>query len=85
MYWNSCDPGSECLESYVSEQSITSNVVVTCIDAFLPTVNQPTVINFSAFIHRSEAEEWQKCDIYLFEYSPELNLIETLRRFMKYE
>jgi DDE superfamily endonuclease len=32
------------LQSYVSTQSITSEVVIACMDAFSPTVNKRTVI-----------------------------------------
>ena len=32
------------LESYVSERSVTSDVVAACIEAFFPAVEQPTVI-----------------------------------------
>lgn len=32
------------IETYVSAQSINSDVVIACIDAFFPTVDKPTVI-----------------------------------------
>jgi hypothetical protein len=82
------------LETYVSSQSITSDVVIACIDAFFPTVDKPTVIvTDQASIHTSDAildklEEWEQRHITIFElpsYSPELNLIEILWRFIKYE
>jgi transposase len=82
------------LEAYVSTQSITSEVVIACIDTFFPQVNQRTVIVMDqASIHTSDAirdklEEWQQRNIEIFElpsYSPELNLIEILWRFIKYE
>ena len=82
------------LESYVSEQSITSEVVIACIDAFLPAVDKPTVIVMDkAPIHTSQAmrakcEERKQHGVHIFElpsYSPELNLIEILWRFMKYQ
>jgi hypothetical protein len=82
------------LEAYVSTQSITSDVVIACIDTFFPQVSKPTVIVMDkASIHTSEAigdklEEWKQRNIEIFElpsYSPELNLIEILWRFMKYE
>ena len=82
------------LETYVSEQSINSDVIVACIDAFFPTVDKPTVIVMDrASIHTSDAildkiEEWLERGITIFElppYSPELNLIEILWRFIKYE
>ncbi|MEO1148824.1 MAG: IS630 family transposase [Cyanobacteria bacterium J06638_22] len=82
------------VESYVSEQSITSDVVIACIDALLPPVDVPVVIVMdNASIHcshaiRDQLKGWQEQDIYIFElptYSPELNRIEILWRFMKYE
>ena len=82
------------LEAYVSEQSINSDVVVACIDTFFSTVDKPTVIVVDqSSIHTSNAildkiEEWLERKITIFElpsYSPQLNLIEILWRFMKYE
>lgn len=82
------------LETYISSQSINSDVVIACIDAFFPTVDKPTVIvTDQASIHTSDAivdklEEWKQRNLTLFElpsYSPELNLIEILWRFIKYE
>ena len=44
------------LHSYVSTQSITSEVVIACIDAFFRTVNKRTVIVVDqASIHTSGA------------------------------
>lgn len=82
------------LQSYVSTQSITSEVVIACIDAFFPKVNKRTVIVVDqASIHTSDAvydkiDEWQQRNIEIFQlpsYSPQLNLIELLWRFIKYE
>ena len=82
------------LETYISSQSINSDVVIACIDAFFLTVDKPTVIVVDqASIHKSDAifdkiEEWVERGITIFElpsYSPELNLIEILWRFIKYE
>lgn len=82
------------LEAYVSTESINSDVIIACIDAFFPVVVIPTVIVVDrASIHTSGAifdrlEEWKERGLTIFElpaYSPELNLIEILWRFMKYE
>jgi hypothetical protein len=60
------------LESYVSEQSITSDVVVACIETFFPKVNKPTVIVIDqASIHTGQMvwqmrDEWAQRDLYLF-------------------
>jgi transposase len=68
--------------------------VIACIDAFFPAVKKRTVIVVDqASIHTSDAvqdklEEWQQRQIEIFQlpsYSPELNLIEILWRFIKYE
>ncbi len=81
-------------EAYVSEKSITGDVVAACIDTFFPTVDKPVVIvTDQASIHTGNAifeklEEWQERKITIFElptYSPHLNLIEILWRFIKYE
>jgi transposase len=77
-----------------SFKSINSDVIIACIDAFFPTVDKPTVIVMDqASIHTSNAifdkiEEWKERNIIIFElpsYSPELNLIKILWRFMKYQ
>ena len=82
------------LETYVSTQSINSDVIVACINTFFPVVDLPTVIVVDrASIHTSAAmfehlEEWKERGITIFElpaYSPELNLIEILWRFIKYQ
>jgi transposase len=82
------------LETYVSLQSINSDVVIACIDAFFPVVDKPTVIVVDqSSIHTSDAilekrEEWRERNLSIFElpsYPPELNLIEILWRFIKYE
>ncbi len=72
------------LETYISSQSINSDVVIACIDTFFPKVDKPTVIvTDQASIHTSDAifekiEEWKEHNITIFElptYSPHLNLI----------
>lgn len=82
------------LETYVSTQSINSDVIVACIDTFFSVIDLPTVIVVDrASIHTSATmferlEEWKERGLTIFElpaYSPELNLIEILWRFIKYE
>lgn len=82
------------LEAYVSFQSINSAVIIACIDAFFPRVDKPTVIVVDqSSIHTSDAvidkiEEWKERGITIFQlpsYSPQLNLIEILWRFIKYQ
>lgn len=68
-------------------------VVIACIDAFCKTLKTKTVLVIdNASIHTSEAFEnkkdgWKKKGLevfYLPKYSPELNKIELLWKFMKY-
>jgi transposase len=82
------------LETYISTQSINSDVIIACIDTFFPTVDKPTVIVVDqSSIHTSsiildKIEEWSERGITIFQlpsYSPELNLIEILWRFIKYQ
>ncbi|MEO0987845.1 MAG: IS630 family transposase [Cyanobacteria bacterium J06639_14] len=82
------------LKVYVSEQSINSDVVIHCIDTFFAQVDKQTVIVIDqAPIHTSYAVqekrlEWAERGVAVFDlptYSPELNLIEILWRFIKYD
>lgn len=81
------------LKSYISEQTINSDVVIHCIDHFFAENGIPAVIVMdNASIHTSNAmyfkrQEWKERGLTLFElptYSPHLNLIEHLWKFMKY-
>src|SRR5687767_6335703 len=82
------------LEAYTIEGSVDSAVVIHVFNEFCKTIEGPTVVVVdNASIHRSEAfqeelPKWEKEGLWVFylpEYSPELNLIEILWRFMKYE
>jgi transposase len=82
------------LQAYSIEGNVNSDIVIDCIDQFCQTVTKWTVIVMdNAGIHKSkgfEAQEevWKKQNMELFflpSYSPELNLIEILWRFVKYE
>jgi transposase len=82
------------LEAYTIDGSVDSAVVVHFFNAFCQTIQDPTVVVVdNASIHRSkcfqqELPKWEKEGLlvfYLPEYSPELNRIEILWRFMKYE
>lgn len=81
------------LEVYLFEGSITSDVVIACIDKFCETLtNQTVLVIDNSSIHTSNAlldkqEEWKDKGLTLFflpTYSPELNIIEILWRFIKY-
>jgi transposase len=76
------------------EGAVDSDVVIHFFNAFCRTLQGPTVVVVdNASIHTSEAfqealPQWEKQGLWIFylpEYSPELNLIEILWRFMKYE
>lgn len=81
------------LETYLFECSINSNVVIACIDKFCETIEKKTVLVIdNSSVHTSSAlldkqEEWEEKGLTLFflpTYSPELNIIESLWRFIKY-
>lgn len=81
------------LSAWTFEASINSDVVIACLDAFCETLTKDTVVVMdNASFHRSQAVEdkiveWEAKGLTLFflpKYSPELNLIEMLWRFMKY-
>ena len=82
------------LSAYVFEGRITSEVVISCLDKFSETLTKKTfVVLDKASFHRSKKvaekiSEWQEKNLEIFwlpSYSPQLNLIEILWRFMKYE
>ena len=82
------------LEVYLFEKSINSDVMIACIDKFCETLKKKTVLVLdNSSIHRSNAlfekqEEWIELGLTLFflpTYSPELNIIEILWRFIKYK
>ena len=82
------------LESYVVEGSVTSEVVIACVDAFVETLTQDAVLIIdNAPTHTSnafldEVDKWTRKGLTIFNipaYSPELNKIEILWRKIKYE
>ena len=82
------------LQAYTFEGSVNSDVVIACIDDFSFALTQRTVLVIdNAKVHTSEAffakiDVWKTKGLeifYLPTYSPELNLIEILWRFIKYE
>jgi transposase len=81
-------------ESYVVEGSVTSEVVIACIDDFIETLTGDTVLIIdNAPMHTSKAflenvKKWARKGLTLLNippYSPELNRIEILWRKIKYE
>jgi transposase len=82
------------LDPYGFTGSITSAVVIACIDAFCKTCQKQTVIvmdqapTHTSDLFQAKLEEWKAQQVTIFclpAYSPELNLIEILWRFIKYE
>jgi transposase len=80
-------------QAYTFECSIDSDIMIACIDEYCKQVTRPTVLVLDqASIHTSDAfterlADWkaQRVEIfYLPTYSPHLNRIEMLWRFMKY-
>jgi len=82
------------LVAYTTEGTVDGDVVIACFDAFCSELSRKTVavLDNSSF-HTSDAieeklPEWSSKNLELFyipKYSPQLNLIEILWRFMKYE
>ena len=82
------------LQAHSLEGMGNSNIEIDCIDQFCQTVTKWTVIvrDNADILNRkdfeSQQESWKKQNVELFflpQYSPELNLIEILWRFVKYE
>jgi len=82
------------LEAYTFEKSINSDVVISCIDKFCETVTKKTYLVLdNSSIHQNnlfwnKENEWKEKGVEIFflpSYSPHLNLIEILWRFIKYE
>jgi transposase len=82
------------LDVYLFECSINSDVVIACIDRFCEKLEKKTVLVIdNSSVHTSNAffekqKEWLEKGLEIFflpTYSPELNLIEILWRFIKYQ
>ncbi len=81
-------------ESYVVEGSVTSDVVIACIDDFATKMTKKSILLIdNAPTHTSKAflgslEQWEEKGLIILNippYSPELNKIEILWRKIKYE
>lgn len=82
------------LDAYTFQQSINSDVVIACIDDFCAKILKKTVLVMdNSSIHQNnrlweKEDEWKQKGLEIFflpTYSPHLNLIENLWRFMKYK
>jgi len=81
------------LTPFCVEGRVTSDLVIGCFDLFCETIIRKTVVIIdNAPIHKSQAFQdkiplWEQKGLFLYflpGYSPELNLIEILWRFIKY-
>ena len=82
------------LQAYTSQDTINSELLIAFIDDFCKKIKKKTVLVLdNASIHTSNdflanISQWKKKNLEIFflpKYSPQLNLIEILWRFMKYE
>jgi transposase len=82
------------LQAYSCLGSVDSEVVIRCINDFCKDIDKKTVVVMdNSPIHTSKVFQeniplWEEKDLdifYLPKYSPELNCIEILWRFIKYE
>lgn len=84
------------LTAYTVNGTVNTNVVIECFEAYFEQTKKDKpliIIADNAPTHKSKAfmeklDLWAKNDCYLFflpPYSPELNIIEILWRFIKYE
>jgi len=82
------------LVAYTTEENIDGDIVIAFFDTFISGLTRRTVVVMdNSRYHTSEAIEAKKADwesknleiFYLPKSSPQLNLIEILWRFMKYE
>lgn len=81
------------LHAWTFDCAINSHIVISCLDILADKINKKTVVVLDqASFHTSAAvtaklAEWRDKNLHLFflpVYSPQLNLIEILWRFMKY-
>jgi transposase len=81
------------LKSYIAEGKVNSDKVIEVFDDFANSVSKPTVVVLdNASFHKSKKFKanlyrWMNKGLtllYLPPYSPQLNIIEILWRFMKY-
>jgi len=84
----------DCQLHYQSfEGTLNSEKIITVIDQFIPHIRKQTILVIdNASVHHSKVfeikiNEWREQDLYVYflpKYSPELNKIEILWRFIKY-
>lgn len=81
------------LYSCIADERVNSDKVIEVFDSFVETLEKPTIVVLdNASFHKSKKFQsniarWSNRGLtllYLPPYSPQLNIIETLWRFMKY-
>ena len=82
------------LTAYLTEKTIDSQFIIESLDDFAKKITQLTVVildnapwHISKYI-QSKIEQWEDVGLFLLylpTYSPHLNKIETLWRFIKYQ
>lgn len=82
------------LFSQTFQGTLNSQKIISVFDEFTQTIEKQTVVVVdNAPVHHSKAfnrkiQQWRQQDLYVYflpPYSPELNKIETLWRFIKYK
>jgi len=82
------------LDAYTFSCSINSDVVIACIDKFCEKITKKTfLVMDNSSIHQNnlfwdKEDEWREKGLEIFflpTYSPHLNIIEILWRFLKYQ
>ncbi len=81
------------IQYHITQGGFKSNDLIDCIDAFCKTITKKTIIVLDnapilrSKIFNAKIKQWENQDLYIFflpPYSPELNKIEILWRFIKY-
>jgi transposase len=81
------------LHSFIADGRVNSDKVIEVFDSFVETIEKPTIVVLdNASFHKSKKfkaniARWSNKGLtllYLPPYYPQLNIIETLWRFMKY-
>lgn len=82
------------LTSYPTKDRINSEFIINCLEDFVGKIRKPTVVVLdqapwhTSQLVKLQLDRWQQQGLYLFllpKYSPQLNAIEILWRFIKYK
>jgi transposase len=86
---------SKCqLHAEIFEGTLNSEKITGIFDGFVTKITKQTIVVIDnapvrhSKMFEAKIEDWKKQDLYLYflpPYSPELNLIENLWRFIKYD